>query len=100
MIPLLLAFTPGSGIEDFIHTLESQDLTVEITSQENITEELKHNGAIKVSREGQVRIFPLALPFLPHSLRIKQFTRKALAELAISGLDSLGQEFSPWFLAL
>uniref|UniRef100_A0A8C3GIF0 ATP binding cassette subfamily A member 10 n=1 Tax=Cairina moschata TaxID=8855 RepID=A0A8C3GIF0_CAIMO len=53
MIPLLLAFTPGSGIEDFIHTLESQDLTVEITSQENITEELKHNGAIKVSREGQ-----------------------------------------------
>lgn len=100
MIPLLLAFTPGSGIEDFIHTLESQDLTVEITSQENITEELKHNGAIKVSREGQVRIFPLALPFLPNNLRIKQFTRKALAELAISGLDSLGQEFSPWFLAL
>lgn len=77
MIPLLLAFTPGSGIEDFIHTLESQDLTVEITSQENITEELKHNGAIKVSREGQVRIFPLVLPFLPNNLRIKQFTRKA-----------------------
>ncbi|XP_035198055.1 ATP-binding cassette sub-family A member 10-like isoform X2 [Oxyura jamaicensis] len=50
---LLVHNSTGSGIEDFIHTLESQDLTVEITSQENITEELKHNGAIKVSREGQ-----------------------------------------------
>ncbi|NXI63370.1 ABCAA protein, partial [Anseranas semipalmata] len=45
---LLLYNSTGSGIEDFIHTLESQDLTVEITSKENITEELKHNGAIKV----------------------------------------------------
>ncbi|XP_047920378.2 ATP-binding cassette sub-family A member 10-like [Anser cygnoides] len=50
---LLVHNSTGSGIEDFIHTLESQDLTVEITSQENITEELKHNGAIKVSREDQ-----------------------------------------------
>lgn len=65
MIPLLLSFTPGAGIEDFIHTLESQDLTVEITSEENITEELKHNGAIKVSRKGQVRIFVLFSCFFP-----------------------------------
>ncbi|KAM6317252.1 ATP-binding cassette sub-family A member 10-like [Podargus strigoides] len=50
---LLVHNSTGSGIEDFIHTLESQDLTVEITSEENITEELKHNGAIKVSRKGQ-----------------------------------------------
>ncbi|NXG95048.1 ABCAA protein, partial [Stercorarius parasiticus] len=50
---LLVHNTTGAGIEDFIHTLESQDLTVEITSEENITEELKHNGAIKVSRKGQ-----------------------------------------------
>ncbi|XP_072737008.1 ATP-binding cassette sub-family A member 10-like [Ciconia boyciana] len=50
---LLVHNNTGAGIEDFIHTLESQDLTVEITSEENITEELKHNGAIKVSREGQ-----------------------------------------------
>ncbi|NWQ92203.1 ABCAA protein, partial [Burhinus bistriatus] len=45
---LLVQNSTGAGIEDFIHTLESQDLTVEITSEENITEELKHNGAIKV----------------------------------------------------
>ncbi|KAF1558814.1 ATP-binding cassette sub-family A member 10, partial [Eudyptes schlegeli] len=45
---LLVHNNTGAGIEDFIHTLESQDLTVEITSEENITEELKHNGAIKV----------------------------------------------------
>ncbi|NWH25845.1 ABCAA protein, partial [Grus americana] len=45
---LLVHNNTGTGIEDFIHTLESQDLTVEITSEENITEELKHNGAIKV----------------------------------------------------
>ncbi|KAM6193881.1 ATP-binding cassette sub-family A member 10-like isoform 1-T1 [Sarcoramphus papa] len=50
---LLVQNNTGTGIEDFIHTLESQDLTVEITSEENITEELKHNGAIKVSRKGQ-----------------------------------------------
>ncbi|XP_004946289.2 ATP-binding cassette sub-family A member 10 [Gallus gallus] len=50
---LLVLNSTGSGIEDFIHALESQDLAVEITSKENITEELKYNGAIKVSREGQ-----------------------------------------------
>ncbi|NXJ10029.1 ABCAA protein, partial [Odontophorus gujanensis] len=46
---LLVLNSTGSGIEDFIHALESQDLAVEITSKENITEELKYNGAIKVS---------------------------------------------------
>ncbi|KAK1195197.1 ABCAA protein, partial [Pygoscelis papua] len=45
---LLVHNNTGAGIEDFIHTLESQDLTVEIKSEGNITEELKHNGAIKV----------------------------------------------------
>uniref|UniRef100_A0A8C3PX36 ABC transporter domain-containing protein n=1 Tax=Chrysolophus pictus TaxID=9089 RepID=A0A8C3PX36_CHRPC len=50
---LLVLNSTGSGIEDFIHALESQDLAVEITNKENITEELKYNGAIKVSREGQ-----------------------------------------------
>jgi len=72
MISLLLAFASGSGIEDFIHALESQDLAVEITSKENITEELKYNGAIKVSREGQVRTFAPILSFLPNSALIKQ----------------------------
>lgn len=66
IIPLLLALTPGTGIDDFIHALQSQDLTVEIAKEENITEELRHNGAIKVSREGQVRIFLLSLQF-PHN---------------------------------
>ncbi|XP_064532196.1 ABC-type organic anion transporter ABCA8-like [Pseudopipra pipra] len=50
---LLVHNNTGTGIDSFIHVLQSQDLTVEITSQENITEELKHNGAIEVSREGQ-----------------------------------------------
>ncbi|NXA48622.1 ABCA6 protein, partial [Nothocercus julius] len=50
---LLILNKTGSGIEDFVHSLESQDLTVEIRSEENITEELEHNGAITVSREGQ-----------------------------------------------
>lgn len=67
MTLLLLAFAPGTGIEDFIHLLESQDLTVEITNEENTTEDLKHNGAIKVSRKGQVRIFALLLLFLPNN---------------------------------
>ncbi|CAM9687490.1 unnamed protein product [Bubo scandiacus] len=53
MTSLLVHNNTGTGIEDFIHLLESQDLTVEIISEENITEELKHNGAIKVSRKGQ-----------------------------------------------
>ncbi|NXL28605.1 ABCAA protein, partial [Glaucidium brasilianum] len=51
MTSLLVHNNTGTGIEDFIHLLESQDLTVEITSEENITEELKHNGAIKLSRK-------------------------------------------------
>ncbi|KAM8992316.1 ATP-binding cassette sub-family A member 10-like [Ara ararauna] len=50
---LLVYNNTGTAIDDFIHVLESQDLTVEITSEENITEKLKHNGAIKVSRKGQ-----------------------------------------------
>ncbi|XP_017928833.3 ATP-binding cassette sub-family A member 10-like [Manacus vitellinus] len=50
---LLVHNNTGTGIDSFIHVLQSQDLTVEITSEENITEELKHNGAIEVSREGQ-----------------------------------------------
>ncbi|KFP90640.1 ATP-binding cassette sub-family A member 10, partial [Apaloderma vittatum] len=48
---LLVHNNTGAGIEDFIHVLESQDLTVEIANEENITEDLKHNGAIKVSRK-------------------------------------------------
>ncbi|NXK89914.1 ABC8B protein, partial [Formicarius rufipectus] len=45
---LLVHNDTGTGIDDFIHVLQSQDLTVEIMSEENITEELKHNGAIKL----------------------------------------------------
>ncbi|RMB95284.1 hypothetical protein DUI87_28271 [Hirundo rustica rustica] len=50
---LLVYNHTGTGIDDFIHVLQSQDLTVEIAKEENITKELQHNGAIKVSREGQ-----------------------------------------------
>lgn len=66
IIPLFLVLTPGTGIDDFIHVLQSQDLTVEIAKEENITEKLQQNGAIKVSREGQVRVFLLSLQF-PHN---------------------------------
>ncbi|NXU87571.1 ABC8B protein, partial [Xiphorhynchus elegans] len=45
---LLVHNSTGTGIDDFIHALQSQDLTVEMVSKENITEELKHNGAIKL----------------------------------------------------
>uniref|UniRef100_A0A803W8X9 ATP binding cassette subfamily A member 10 n=1 Tax=Ficedula albicollis TaxID=59894 RepID=A0A803W8X9_FICAL len=50
---LLVYNHTGTGIDDFIHVLQSQDLTVEMAKEENITEELQHNGAIKVSRKGQ-----------------------------------------------
>ncbi|XP_031985070.1 ATP-binding cassette sub-family A member 10-like isoform X2 [Corvus moneduloides] len=50
---LLVYNHTGTGIDDFIHVLQSQDLTVEIAKEENITEELQHNGAIEVSRKGQ-----------------------------------------------
>ncbi|NWI46540.1 ABCA9 protein, partial [Picathartes gymnocephalus] len=44
---LLVYNHTGTDIDDFIHVLQSQDLTVEIAKEENITEELQHNGAIK-----------------------------------------------------
>ncbi|NXI20838.1 ABCA9 protein, partial [Sterrhoptilus dennistouni] len=47
--PLLIYNHTGTGIDDFIHVLQSQDLTVEIAKEENITEKLQQNGAIKVS---------------------------------------------------
>ncbi|NXD41678.1 ABCA9 protein, partial [Copsychus sechellarum] len=46
---LLVYNHTGTGIDDFIHVLQSQDLTVEMAKEENITEELQHNGAIKFS---------------------------------------------------
>ncbi|NXW57287.1 ABCAA protein, partial [Eurystomus gularis] len=45
---LLVHNNTGTSIENFIHMLESQDLTVEMTKEGNITEDLYHNGAIKV----------------------------------------------------
>ncbi|XP_056361621.1 ATP-binding cassette sub-family A member 10-like isoform X1 [Oenanthe melanoleuca] len=50
---LLVYNHTGTGIDDFLRVLQSQDLTVEMAKEENITEELQHNGAIKVSRKGQ-----------------------------------------------
>ncbi|NXE41976.1 ABCAA protein, partial [Ptilorrhoa leucosticta] len=44
---LLVYNHTGTGIDDFIHVLQSQDITVEIAKEENIMEELQHNGAIK-----------------------------------------------------
>ncbi|NWS87611.1 ABCA9 protein, partial [Toxostoma redivivum] len=58
---LLVYNHTGTDIDDFIHVLQSQDLTVEIAKEENITEELQHNGAIKVSREGVLTSFSCSL---------------------------------------
>lgn len=66
IIPLVLVFTPGTDIDDFIHVLQSQDIAVEIAKEENVTEELEHNGALLLFREGQVRIVLLSLQS-PHN---------------------------------
>ncbi|NXO43594.1 ABCA6 protein, partial [Locustella ochotensis] len=58
---LLVYNDTGTGIDDFIHVLQSQDLTVEIAKEENITEQLQHNGAIKVSRKGALTLFSCSL---------------------------------------
>ncbi|NXI80967.1 ABCA9 protein, partial [Rhipidura dahli] len=58
---LLVYNDTGTGIDDFIHVLQSQDLAVEIEKEENITEELQHNGAIKVSRKGVLTLFSCSL---------------------------------------
>ncbi|NXK69911.1 ABCA9 protein, partial [Sylvietta virens] len=44
---LLVYNRTGTGIDDFIHVLQSQDLTVEIAQEDNITAALQHNGAIQ-----------------------------------------------------
>ncbi|NXD76771.1 ABCAA protein, partial [Halcyon senegalensis] len=46
---LLVLNNTGTGIEDFIRLLESQDLTVEIANEEKIIKDLNHNGAINVA---------------------------------------------------
>ncbi|NXA72228.1 ABCAA protein, partial [Thryothorus ludovicianus] len=58
---LLVYNHTGTDIDDFIHVLQSQDLTVEIAKEENITEELQHNGAIKLSRKGVLTLFSCSL---------------------------------------
>ncbi|NXR59373.1 ABCA9 protein, partial [Rhadina sibilatrix] len=58
---LLVYNHTGTGIDDFIHVLQSQDITVEIAKEENITEELQHNGAIKVSLKGVLTLFSCSL---------------------------------------
>ncbi|KAF2976450.1 hypothetical protein EK904_013003, partial [Melospiza melodia maxima] len=50
---LLLYNHTGTDIDDLVHLLQSQDITVEIAKEENITEELEHNGALRLFREGQ-----------------------------------------------
>ncbi|XP_068066113.1 ATP-binding cassette sub-family A member 9-like isoform X2 [Anomalospiza imberbis] len=50
---LLVYNHTGTDIDDFIHVVQSQDIEVEIAKEENITEELEHNGAIRLFREGQ-----------------------------------------------
>ncbi|NWV78424.1 ABCA6 protein, partial [Dasyornis broadbenti] len=58
---LLVYNDTGTDIDNFIRVLQSQDITAEIATEENITEELKHNGAIKVSREGVFTLFSCSL---------------------------------------
>ncbi|XP_059720199.1 ATP-binding cassette sub-family A member 9 isoform X3 [Haemorhous mexicanus] len=50
---LLLYNHTGTDVDELIDLLQSQDITVEIATEENITEELEHNGGLRVFREGQ-----------------------------------------------
>ncbi|XP_053850721.1 ABC-type organic anion transporter ABCA8-like isoform X2 [Vidua macroura] len=50
---LLVYNHTGTDIDDFIDVVQSQDIQVEIAKEENITEELEHNGALRLFREGQ-----------------------------------------------
>lgn len=47
---------------------------MEIAQEENITEELEHNGALRLHREHQVRIFLLSLQSPHNNSIIKQST--------------------------
>ncbi|NXS87224.1 ABCA9 protein, partial [Erpornis zantholeuca] len=51
---LLIFNDTGSEIEDFIAALKTQNITPEITLEENITSLPNYNGAIKISLEGKV----------------------------------------------
>ncbi|NXT07775.1 ABCA9 protein, partial [Prunella fulvescens] len=55
---LLVYNHTGTDIENLIHVLQSQDITVEIAKEENITEDLEHNGAI---RPGVLTLFSCSL---------------------------------------
>ncbi|XP_053816341.1 ABC-type organic anion transporter ABCA8-like isoform X2 [Vidua chalybeata] len=50
---LLVYNHTGTDIDDFIHVVQSQDIQVEIAKEENIIEDLEHNGALRLFREGQ-----------------------------------------------
>ncbi|XP_025052017.1 ATP-binding cassette sub-family A member 10 [Alligator sinensis] len=50
---LLVLNETGSSIENFVRAIEKQKIMLDVTTGKNITEELIHNGAIKVSREDQ-----------------------------------------------
>nr|XP_014432059.1 ATP-binding cassette sub-family A member 9 isoform X2 [Pelodiscus sinensis] len=50
---LLVLNNTGSSIQDFIHSLETQNIMLEIATGKNITKRLIHNGAIQVSWENQ-----------------------------------------------
>ncbi|XP_067164770.1 ATP-binding cassette sub-family A member 10-like [Apteryx mantelli] len=107
---LLILNKTGSGIEDFIHTLESQDLTVEIISAENITEELKHNGAITVSREGQnyrfsvlchmeaINCFPVLVNIISNAL-LRTFNSTARIRIWSHPFFSIDAQFWDYFVS-
>ncbi|NXP86192.1 ABCA9 protein, partial [Passerina amoena] len=59
---LLLYNHTGTDIDDLIHLLQSQDITVEIAKEENITEELEHNGALRLwEKPGALTLFSCSL---------------------------------------
>ncbi|NXF26333.1 ABCA9 protein, partial [Rhodinocichla rosea] len=59
---LLLYNHTGTDIDDLIHLLQSQDITVEIAKEENITEELEHNGALRLwEKPGVLTLFSCSL---------------------------------------
>ncbi|NXY90850.1 ABCAA protein, partial [Alcedo cyanopectus] len=69
---LLVLNNTGKSIEDFIHLLESQDLTVEIANEEKIMKDLNHNGAIN----------PKAFILFPCSLKSYRFAVSCHVEIS------------------
>lgn len=54
--PTSFTFLSGASIDNFIHAVKSQNILVETATFINVSDQLIHNGAIKVAREKEVNL--------------------------------------------